>query len=60
MCRIHGLYDAAELLHEELQLVFVLFNISCHQHCNLNEITKALYSSEALFVFFKKISIMFG
>lgn len=35
VCRVHGLNDATELLHEELQLVFVLLNISCHQHCNL-------------------------
>lgn len=32
---VHGFDDAAELLHEELQLVFVFVNVSCQQHGNL-------------------------
>lgn len=42
MCRVHGLYDATELLHEELQLAFVLLNILCHQHRNLQMIIQIL------------------
>ena len=42
MCRVHGLYDATELLHEELQLAFMLLNILCHQHRNLQMIIQIL------------------
>lgn len=37
VCGLHGFDDAAELLHEELQLAFVLFYIISHQNCNLEE-----------------------
>lgn len=37
MRRLHGLNDAAELLHEELQLGFMLLNIISHQHRNLKK-----------------------
>lgn len=40
MCGVHGLNDAAELLHEELQLAFVLLDIICHQNSHLNMIIK--------------------
>lgn len=42
MRRVHGLNDAAELLHEELQFAFVLLNILCHQHRNLQMIIQTL------------------
>lgn len=49
VCGFHGFDDAAELLHEELQLVFVLFNVFSHQNCNLEQRTKQSFQKQIAF-----------